>query len=308
METIFLNDFKESFHKYYKTDNIIFNDLHLLMYSCDSFLIDCYLQSNIKESFISTQTISKTTYNDITFEYNQQFCIFDIVTLVSQFSNFIEYLDSVSQNKVLFDRKLYMYIKNIHLLNKNQQSILASIIDSQKQNTVICTTTILSKIIERLQSRMFIKRLVLHNLDNVVKLYAKDQGIDDQVLLKDVIKQKKNLYSSILHLHTGMYVNVVEIEFVNLINSIKKTKNVSLFVSKIRDVFYKLIVYNLPHKHILNALLLCLEKKYTKSPSILSYCISELCLLDHNVLMSAKPIYHYEHFFLKIYKAVNTTK
>jgi replication-associated recombination protein RarA len=229
-----------------------------------------------------------------------------MVSLLSQFSDFVEYMDSVSHNKVLFEKKLYIIVKNIHVLNKHQQSILSSIIDSQKQNTVICTTTVLSKIINRLQSRIFIKRLPLYKLDEILKLYSKDQGITDTALLKDIVKQKKDLYSSVLHLHTGIYLNVVEVEFTNLINSIKKTKNVSVFVSKVREVFYKLIVYNLQHKFILKGLLACLEKKYSKSPNILTYCISELSILDHNVLMAAKPIYHYEHFFLKVFKAVNS--
>ena len=140
----------------------------------------------------------------------------------------------------------------------------------------------------------------------ILKQYSKDQGFDDQQLIKNIIKQNKDLYSSVLHLHTGMYMNVIEVELTGLINSIKKTKNVSIYISKIREVFYKLVVYNLPHKHILSGLLICLEKKYTKSPVLLNYCISELCKLDHNILFAAKPIYHYEHFFLKIYKAVNS--
>jgi replication-associated recombination protein RarA len=256
--------------------------------------------------FESIQTITKTTYNDVVFEYNQQFCIFDMVGIASNFSNFVEYLYSVSQNKVLFDKKLFIIVKNIHLLNKYQQSVLSSVIEAQKQNTIVCTTTILSKIVDRVKSRVFCKRLAIQNMSNILKLYSKDQGIDDQQLIKDILKQNKDLYSSVLHLHTGMYVNVVEVELNGLINSIKKTKNVSIYITKIREVFYKLIVYNLPHKLILNALLICLEKKYMKSPTILCYCITELCKLDHNVIMAAKPIYHYEHFFLKIYKAVNT--
>ncbi|QOI90236.1 hypothetical protein QKU58_gp095 [Pyramimonas orientalis virus] len=305
MDTIFLNDFKKDFHKYYIIENIIFDDIHLLLYSNDNFLLDCYLSSNLMKRFDSVQTITKKTFNDVNFEYNAQFCIFDLVTVIQQFSDFIEYIDSVSKNKVLFERKLFIIIKNIHLLNKQQQSILSSVIDSQKTNTIICTTTILSKITERTKSRMFCKSLTVQNLSNIIKLYSKDQGFDDKDVLKEVLKQNKDLYSSVLHLHTGMYKNVVDIEMNTLINSIKKTKNVNIYISKVRETFYKIIVYNLPHKHILNSLLCCLEKKYSKSNDILTFCIHELCYLDHNVLFSAKPIYHYEYFFLKLFKMVN---
>lgn len=305
MNTIYLNDFKSSFSKYYGYKNIIFDDLHVLIYSNDSFLLDCVLQSNLLTKFKTSSTILKTTHNNLAFEYNQYFSIFDIQSIQPNFNDFVAYIHSIATNKVLFDMKVHIIFKNIHMLTKNQQNILAVLIESLKAYTVICTTISLDKVIDKVKSRMFCKKEIIRNILPIIKDYAKDQGITDTSLIKNIEKNKLDLYASILHLHTGLYLNIIETELNLIFNSIKKTKNINIYISKVRESIYKLLVYNVTHKNIINNILKLVEKKYKKSETIITRIIHELSVLDHDILFCAKPIYHYELFFLKLYKIVN---
>tara|TARA_Y100000389_G_C17447500_1_gene512531 strand:+ start:1880 stop:2494 length:615 start_codon:yes stop_codon:yes gene_type:complete len=201
--------------------------------------------------------------------------------------------------------KSHIIFKNIQILSKNQQTILAVLIESLKSYTVVCTTTRLDKIINKVKSRMFCKKEIITNILPIIKDYAKDQGISDLSLIKNIDKHKLDLYASILHLHTGLYMNVIETELNFIFNSIKKTKNVNIYISKVRESIYKFLIYNVTYKNITNNILKLLEKKYKKSESILIHSIHELSVLDHDLLSSAKPIYHFELFFLKLYKLVN---
>lgn len=307
MDTIYLNDFKSSFSKYYKHDNILFDDIHVLLYSNDSFLLDCVLKSNITSKFKTNKTITKTTYNNLSFEYNQYFSIFDIQCIQPNFNDFVIFIRSIAANKVLFNMKVHIIFKNIHMLSKNQQTILAVLIDSLKSYIVICTTTRLDKIIDKVKSRMLCKKEVIPNILPIIKKYAKDQGITDLNLIKNIDKHKLDLYASILHLHTGIYLNIIEIELNLIFNSIKKTKNVNIYISKVRESIYKLLIYNVTYNNITNNIIKIVEKKYKKSEDIIIHIIHELSVLDHDLLFSAKPIYHFELFFLKIYKLVNHT-
>ncbi len=306
MDAIYLNDFKSSFSKYYKHKNLFFDDLYVLIYSNDGFLLDCILQSNLMNKFKTNQTILKTTYNNLSFEYNQHFSIFDMQCIQPNFNDFVTYIHSISANKVLFDMKIYIIFKNIHLLSKNQQNILAALIESLKAYTVMCTTISLDRIIDKVKSRLFCKKEVITNILPIIKSYAKDQGITDTSLIKNIEKHKLDLYASILHLHTGLYLNVIEFELSHIFNSIKKTKNINIYITKIRESIYKLLIYNISHKRITSNILKIIEKKYKKTENtILFRIIHELSVLDHDLIFSAKPIYHFELFFLKLYKLVN---
>jgi len=307
MDTIYLNDFKSSFSKYYKHKNVLFDDLNVLIYSNDGFLLNCVLESNLVQKFKTNQTITKTTYNNLSFEYNHYFSIFDMQCIQPNFSDFVNYIRSISANKVLFDMKVYIVFKNIHVLTKNNQNIIAVLIESLKTYTVICTAVSLDKVVDKIKSRMFCKKEVITNMLPILKVYAKDQGITDTNLIKNIEKHKLDLYASILHLHTGLYLDVVETELNNILNSIKKTKNINVYISKVRESIYKLLIYNISHTHITNTLLKIIECKYKKNENILVNTIHDLTILDHDLLFSAKPIYHFELFFLKLYKLVNHT-
>lgn len=308
MDLIYLNDFKSSFRDYFPVDNVIYPDMHVLIYSNDPFLLDCYLHTNLQATYDTTTTIKKHTFNKVEFEYNFNFTIFDMMFLQTNFVEFIEYMNSTSNNKILFDKKMHVIIKNIQVLNNHQQNVLATIVDSQKSNNIVCTTINQSKTIEKLRSRLLCKRVVVDNMTRILNLYAKDQGIqdDNHCLVKEIVKQEKDLYSSVLHLHNGFRQDVIEVELSNIIGTIKKTKNIKIYLSKIRECFYKLFIYNLPRQLLLHNIWKALHKKFKKNESILHFISRELSLLDHTLVFAAKPIYHYERFFLLIFKAVNS--
>lgn len=307
MDTIYLNDFKASFRQYYPVQNIIIDKLHVLLYSYDNFLLDCVLFTNLALNFDSITTQTRESFNNISFEYNSNFVIFDMnLVLRHGFIQFVEYINHISSNTVLFNRKLYLIVKNIQILSKQQQNVLSNLIEKQVVYTFVCTTTCLTKINNKLQSRLFCKKEVILDIMPILKKYAKDQGITDTSLLKNIEKNNLDLYSSILHLHTGIYTNILENELNTIIVSIKKTKNISSYIAKVRDVIYKLLIYNISNKDIVSSILKLLEKKYKKSQNILIHSIHELSVLDHDLLYAAKPMYHFEFFFIKLFHIVNS--
>lgn len=308
MESIYLNDFKSSFRDYFPVDNVLYPDMHVLIYSNDPFLLDCYLHSNLKSLYDTTTTTKKQTYNDVDFEYNFNFTIFDMILLQSKFSDFVEYMNATGNNKILFDKKVHLIIRNIQVLNNHQQNVLATIIESQKSNSIVCTTINQSRTIEKLRSRLFCKRVVVDDMSRILNRYAKDQGIqdDNNGLVKEIAKEQKDLYSSVLHLHNGFHKNVIDTELANIIGTIKKTKNLQIYLSKIRECFYKLFIYNLPRQLLVHNIWKALHKKFKKNESILHFISRELSVLDHTLIFAAKPIYHYERFFLQVFKAVNS--
>lgn len=305
MDLIYLNDFKSNFHNYFDIQNICFTDIHALIFSNDAFFLDCYLQSNLKILYTNIITTNKQTFNNIDFEYNINFTIFDMILLQPKFNDFVEYMNIIGYNKILFDKKIHVIIKNIHILNKSQQNVLATLIDSQKANSVICTSINHSRTIEKLRSRLFCMKLIVNNMPTILKKYAEDQGIYDDLLIKDIVKQQKDLYSSLLHLHNGFYKNMIECELSSIVNSIKKTKNIQIYISKIRECFYKLFIYNIPKTILLHNIFDVLYKKYKKNITYMHFIVRELSVIDNNLIFAAKPIYHYERFFLKIFKLIH---
>jgi hypothetical protein len=308
MDLIYLNDFTASFHKYFDVQNIIYTNVHTLIYSYDQFLMNCYLHSNLKLVYDNISTSKKQTFNHIDFYYNIHFTMFDMALLQSKFTDFVEYMNTISSNKILFDKKIHIIIQNIHYLTKAQQNVLATLIDSQKTNSVICTSINHSKTIEKLKSRLFCKKIIIPDITELITKYAIDQGIHDTALIKSIVKQEKHLYSSLLHLHNGFHKNVIEYELSVIVNSIKKTKNIQIFISKIRECLYKLFIYNSPKQLLLHNIWNVLQKKYKKNELYIHIIVRELSVLDHNLLFAAKPIYHYEIFFLHLYKLVNSSE
>ena len=307
MDTIYLNDFKESFPNYIDIQDLIFDDINVIIYSNDRFIGDCYLNSILKHKFENINTITQLTYNNVPFEHNRQFSIFDILNISQQFNDLITYIDTLKNNKVLFDTKNIIIITNLDQLTKHQQHVLSVVIERQHTASFVCTTTSLSKLNERIKSRMLCKKVVITKKEQkrILETYAKDQGIDDNSLIKTILKECDSIYSSVLSLHTGICVNIIKTELMNIIGTIKKLKNIQTYISKVREVMYKLMIYNLSQEKILRTILSIVESKFMKNPKIMMYAIEKLSELDVNLIHSAKPIYHYELFFLQLYRFVN---
>lgn len=308
MDTIYLNEFKEMFHKYYTVKEIIFDDINTILYSNDRFLTQCYLQSALRDKFSCISTIEQNTFNGVPFHYNKSFSIFNIPQIITNFNDFITYIDTLKHNKAIFNKRSLIIISDVDTLSKSQQHVLSVVIERQMFTSFIFTTSSNSKVNERLRSRLLFKKLVITSkqLGKIIQSYAKDQGILDSNLIKQIQKEHTDLYSSILHLHTGIYVDIIKTELMTIVSTIKKIKNIQTFISKIRDVIYKLLVYNVANQIIIRNILDVIANKFAKNDIIMIQCIAELVELDKSLLTAAKPIYHYEHFFLKLYYITNS--
>lgn len=307
MDTIYLNDFKKSFHKYIKIIDLVFDDINVILYSNDRFIVESYLNSMLSNKFGNINTITQYTYNEIPFQHNKNFSIFDILNISQQFNDFVTYIDTLKNNKVLFDTKNVIVITNLEQLTKYQQHVLSVVVERQQNTRFICVTSSLSKINERMKSRMMCKKIVITKKEQkkILETYAKEQGLDDSSLIKTILKETDDMYSSVLYLYTGIHINIIKTELLSVIGTIKKLKNVQTFISKIRDTMYKLLIYNLSQEKILRTILSVIEGKFSKIPVTMMFCIKKLNELDNSLLNSAKPIYHYELFFLEMYRFVN---
>ena len=310
MDVIYLSDFKNSFDKYFSILPIIQENLNLLIYNHDSFLIECYLNSALSSVFDNITTTEKFTFNNVPFLYNISFVIFDLTVIVSQFDDLVQYFDHISNNQVIFSKKLILFIKNLHVLNRNQQCVFARLFDSlQKIYTIIVTSNNISKIIIQIHSRLSILKIPINNLDENIIKYANDNHIENASnILQQCNILDNDLYTKLMALHIGSYKNYIYNEIYKLIESCKKSKIVSTYLSKVRAAYYKIIVYNISHPYLCNIISNCVFKKYYKKSNAdkIHSITHQISVLEHNIIKSSKPLYHYELFFLKLFKIINS--
>lgn len=305
MDIFHLNDFKDNFQTYFWKNNCLFTNLHCLIYSCDYFLIECYLWSNIKKCFGEhIEFTNKETYNKIPFKYNLSCVIFECEHVKESFAEFIDYINTICTNQSLVQGNMFVILRNIQLFTKNHQKKIANIIERQTKCIFICTTNSISKINYDLQTRFYLDRLDSTCISNIINTYAQRNDIDENIASK-VTKLNNNLYISILSLIFNDFYTIIDNEMMKILNAIKKIKNISLYVSNTRDVLYKLLTYNVDHPKICTTILLVCFKKYKKNEKIKHIIINELSTLEHTLLFASKPIYHYELFFIKLYKCVH---
>lgn len=310
MDVIYLSDFKQSFNNYFSVLPIIQENLNLLIYTNDIFLIECYLNTALSNVYDNVLTCEKFTFNNVPFLYNINFVIFDLTSIHSQFDELTQYFDHISNNQVIFKKKLILIIKNIHILTRNQQYIFSRLYDSlQKVYTIIITTNNISKIIVQLQSRLSVLKIPVNNLNENIIKYANDNHIENaSKILEQCNIVNTDLYTKLIALHTGSYKNHIYDEIYKLIEICKKSKIVPTYLSKVRAAYYKIIIYNISHSQLCNIILNCIIKKYNKKSNFskIHHIIHDLSILECNIIKSSKPLYHYELFFLKLFKIINS--
>lgn len=311
MNTIYLSDFKDSFNQYFNVLPIIQDKFNLLVLCNDKFLLNCYISSAINHAYPNNyQTIEKETFNKVPFQYNFNYAIFDIANILSVFDDLISYFDHISNNKVVFEKSINIFIFNIHLLNKNQQQIFARSTDAlQKNYTIIITTCNFSKVINQISSRFSCYQIPTNNLENIIVNYAKNNNIEEY---QDILKQTKtlncDLYTTLIALHTRSYTNIVYDDIVKLLETCKKTKTVSTILTKVRSTLYKIMIYNISHVTICQYIHTAIFSKYGKKLSLHNgnLITTNLTKLEYSILKCSKPIYHYEKFFLLFNKIINS--
>lgn len=305
MDIFHLNAFKDKFDTYYCKNNCLFTNIHCLVYCQDYFLIECYLWSNIKKKCADTiKFTNKETYNKIPFRYNFNCMVFDCEHIKDLFTEFVDYINTICTNQSLVTGNIFVVMRNIQLFTKNHQKKISNIIERQTKYIFICTSTSISKITYDLQTRFHLDRLDSTCISSILIQYAKEHDIDETITQK-ILKLNNNLYTSVLALHFNDFHTLLENEFMKILNVIKKIKNISLYISSIRDSLYKLLTYNIDHSKICTTILSVCLKKYKKYDNIKHFIVNEISKLEHNLLSVSKSIYHYEFFFLKLYSFIH---
>ena len=309
MDASFLNEFQMFVEETnpYKDKNVMFPDIPVLLHSSDVYYMDCFLEAQMKKVFENIKTVPKTTFNDVEFAYNSKFNIFDMKQISSKFVEFNEYIKFMLQNNIIFDMKKYLVLKNIHCVSRqHQQWIFHNLTQIMRTHSVICTSLKLDNIIPHAHSHFCMIRLYPYVKD-VMQQYAQYANITEcKDIINDCATYDKDIFSSLLSMHTQSVGSIVEQELQKLINSIKKTKNINIYISKVRTIMYKLLVYNIPHTKIVRIIWNCIQMKYKKKQPIVFQSLSGLVRLDRDLLVASKSLYHYERFFLKLFRLVNS--
>ena len=139
--------------------------------------------------------------------------------------------------------------------------------------------------------------------------YANDNHIENASnILEQFNIVNSDLYTKLIALHTGSYKNHIYDEIYKLVEICKKSKIIPTYLSKVRVTYYKIIIYNISHPKLCNIILNCILKKYNKKNYFnkIHHIIHELSILETNIIKSSKPLYHYELFFLKLFKIINS--
>lgn len=315
MDVIYLNEFKNNFDLYTKVENVLFDDMNVLLYCTDTLFMDCYLEVNLKRLLNITDRDEKVkrtvqqTYNNVPFHHNNYFIEFDLMVCISMFDETMAYLDHIASNKGIMNRKMVLLIKNLQMLSKTQQNVFSRLVEKiQRSYMLIVTTQKLSKIINSLKSRMLCYNLNHYSFSDVLQKYIEDQHLDNSVL-KDILKSDHvTLKSALLSLHTGVYRNFVEDEILGLVSQVKKIKVIGNYIDRIREVVYMLLIYNISHTDICKAIMSSVMNKFSKNKELIQSMVNVVATTEHNILLSSKPLYHFEQCLLCLYKLVHTKK
>jgi len=305
----FLNEFEEFITtRTLHPKDVFFDDTPVLLHGSDMFYLESLMKMFMRRRFATIRTTVKKSFNDIEFESNEEFVVFDMKAIIgTRFSEFNEYIKFLSQNRVIFDIKKYIIIKNIHCTSKTQQLCFVHNLSAlMRSYSVIVTSLNLNTITTHIKSHFaYIK--CYPDMGNLLVEYAKytDPASDTKEIVQTCLRNDKDLLTSLMAIHTKTSSLVVEQDVQKLLCSIKKTKNVGLYLTKVRVLVHKVMVYNVPHQRMLRTIWQCLYTKYKKQPSIYEKILTDICELDANILRASKALYHYEKFFLSVFRLVN---
>lgn len=307
LDSIHLNSFISNFKSYFDFNYEIPITSNLNIYSCDNFLNECYLNEILKYNFNNINTVSKQI-SGIDIHCNNNFNIIDMFSL-SSFQSFLLYIRELVKNThVIFNSKHVYILKNFNNVSLSNQQLFLNCLDHQKHTIFIVLSTNLSRIIEPIKSRFTNIRLDTSQFRKSLLKYC-EENCDLNVNKKDIIKQIDQptfkLSSFILNVHTPSYFNVLSKDLSEIINSIKKIKNIESYLIKVREIIFKFLAYNISSATISKYILNIIFEKYKKNNGMLHSVIHEISILEHNIILSSKPIFHYELFFLKLYKIIN---
>lgn len=301
----FLNEFEEFLHTELKGfGDVFFDDIPVLIHSNDMFYLDCVLKTQMRSRFKSLKTMRKRTFNDVAFEANEEFLVFDMKDVATHFAEFNEYVKFLCQNKAIFEVKKIMILKNLHCVSKPHQLWFAhNIRPLMRSYGIVATSMTTNMLCPQIMSNFLgVKRYPdMRALLSGYAQYAK-LADDTEDIIQSCVKYDKDLLASLMAIQTKSCSLFIEHDVQKIVVSIKKTKHVSVFLSKVRAFVHRFMVYNVPHQRVIRAIWHCVNTKCKKKPLMRSRLLTDLCTLDTNILRASKPLYHYERFFLVMFE------
>jgi hypothetical protein len=303
MEFIHLNNFKIDFNKYFDVPNCIFEDVPTVFCSNSEFLIDCYLFNNLKLVFDDISTFPKSVAEDLNYSYNTKFIIFNFQKVNREAC--LEFVSNRISNKLIFDDKILIILKNIQVLSASELKSLSTILDIRNMSFHFVLTTLNNSVLTNtLSSKCFCKRIYIPKLSNTLKLFCNNENIDPSNI-SNIIKKTSDIYTAITFLSFGLeYNNIIENEILSVLNVIKKNK-FEILVPTIRSVVYKLNSYSISNSIICKSIATCVIRKFKNDEKIFDI-ISCLAKTEHDLLYASRPLYYFEYFFIYLHQSINS--
>jgi hypothetical protein len=302
-----LNKFKDQFEQLYP---VPFADIHSnMIITCKSaYILDCYIYNIIRKAKINTKT-NKLNFESFHCDYNEKINIIDCYK-VQKVCDLLKYIKTTIQSYHIFKEKHLFVMKDIDYLNRSHQHTIFTLSEKYIKNCIfVYTTTKSSKIYKNIYSLNLNVIIPIYEntiLENILKVYFEKNDID--VNIKTIIKNHNNdLFDILLNcpFEISSKTHYIHNQLSDLLNNIKKCKNIDNFITKCRDCIYKYIIFNIQHPMICQYILDILLVKYKKSSKTLHYIIHQISILEKTLLICSKPIYHYELFFLKLLYFIN---
>jgi len=250
-----------------------------------------------------------------------------------------KYLKNIVETKNYINDKHIIILKDFDKLTHNCYMTLRRLMEIYSGNVMfICVSTNLSKIPESIKSRclnircpiieknkfnIFIKKILNDyytenneylsnmlnnmNIQDDTNLSCITNILDNKEINKLIKNCNNDIYKILLNLE--LILNNKVIKYTDYLNDtikkhldfLKKEKDIYKVMNKNRDFIFTIIYFEKNNKIILEKILKIILKKYNKLLPLLDI-IKITAETDHNIIKSSRELYHYEKYFLDIYK------
>lgn len=324
----------------------IFDFGNMLLYGHDTYMIHMYIRYLIQRNFDVTQLQTKsiqTVINqcDITYLESHYFLEMNLSThLNKEKSCYIDLIKMVVSSKSVVHKKHLIVLLNFDMLSHVVQNRLRRIIEkSQDTSMFIIQCQHINKIIPELQSRFFSVRVAKPDrkkgaefVNTIVRMHTNGSSNDDiGNTVFDLVADGQSSNASVvnlymLFLYTLVYLHlrnnsvdtinidltkhlqrdVIVDDLSSLFDVYKKNKNPMTVLSHTRDVFFRILHYNISPSIIAHTTLTILKNdtRVSKKQHELVHILSEFeyaCLKVN----ACKMLHCCEKYFIDIYCMMN---
>jgi|TARA_B110000259_G_C14014467_1_gene400776 DNA polymerase III delta prime subunit len=221
-----------------------------------------------------------------------------------------EYILPIIQNKNILTKKHIFIINDFDKLKYNSFMLLRRVMEIHSNNVLfIFISTNISIIPEAIRSRCLNIRCPLlknNEIKKIVSSLTNNYNIDNKDITKLIKKNENDIYKILLNLEnfTNENIELRDVLYEDILTHLKYMKNEKCpykVLPKNREFIYKLINFNFNNKIILEKILIIILKKFKKKLPIQDV-IKLTSQTDANIIDASREIYHFELYFLKIFK------